>query len=101
MLTGDYDHHGIFLAPGIGYTGARVSEYSSSNYSGSMDAPELRLTVGYQWIVRHFRFTTGPGVRLVSSSNIEVKDDSGNVVLNQSSSTLGALALDLGVGMVF
>ena len=101
MLLGDYDHHGLYIAPGIGYTGAKITDFSDLKYSGSMAAPELRFTVGYQWIVKNFRFTTGAGLRALSTSDVTVKDSSGNTVLIEKSSTLNALALDLGVGMVF
>ncbi len=101
MLMGDYDHRGLYLAPGVGYTGAKITDFGTSKLSGSMDAPELRLTVGYQWVVKNFRFTTGGGIRAIGSSDVVVKDDTGNEVLREKSSTLGGLALDLGVGMVF
>ena len=101
MLTGDYDHHGLYIAPGIGYSGAKLTQYSSLNLSGELDTPELRLTVGYQWVVKNFRFTTGAGYRAMGSSVVTVKDSSGNTVLTESSGALGGLALDLGVGMVY
>jgi len=101
MLTGDFDHRGLYILPAIGYTGASITNYGTLNLSGSMNTFEARFTVGYQFVVKSFKFVTGGGLRLLNSSDIVVKDSFGNEVLREKSSSTGALALDLQAGYMF
>jgi hypothetical protein len=102
MITGDYDHHGAYIFPAIGYTGASITDYSTSKLSGSVKTFELRFTGGYQWVVgKNFRFTTGAGIRVLNSSDVVVKDNQGKELLREKSGALGGLALDLHAAYLF
>ncbi|MGE4133105.1 MAG: hypothetical protein AB7F86_15795 [Bdellovibrionales bacterium] len=101
MLTGDYDHHGVFLSPAIGYTGAKISNYSEFKLSGQMDSAELRITTGYQWVVRNFRFVAGAGYRAINSTDVIVRDRSGAEVYRERSSVLSGFVIDAGAGILF
>ena len=94
MIMGDYDHHGLYVMPAIGYTGASISEYSSLKLSGSTNTAEARLTMGYQWVIRSLRFTVGGGLRVLNSADVVVKDNQGNELLREKSSSFGGFALD-------
>jgi hypothetical protein len=102
MLTGDYDHSGVYLFPAIGYTGASISEYGTNKYGGSIDAAEARFTAGYQIVgTKDIRFTAGLGARVISSSEVVVKDGAGKEIYRTGSSALNGLALDLRVAYMF
>jgi hypothetical protein len=101
MLTGDLSTHGLYLSPAIGYMSNKISEYSSYNLSGSMNSPQLRTTVGYQWRIGGLRFAVGGGLRLVSQSEVVVKNSKGEPIYREKASSLGGLAIDGMVGWVF
>jgi hypothetical protein len=107
MITGDYDHHGAYVMPALGYTGNSITDYrssfstSSSGYSGEFNTPEFRLTGGYQFVVGALRFTTGGGIRLMKESDVVVKDETGKEVLRQRSNTIGGLSLDMRASYLF
>jgi hypothetical protein len=102
MLMGTLGSRGLYINPAVGYATSRVSEFSDSNLSGELSSPMARMTVGYQWILaRHLRLAAGGGLTLAQASDIKVKDDTGKEVLNEKSTNLGGLALDLQVGYVF
>jgi hypothetical protein len=101
MLTGDYDRNGLYVMPAVGYAGSSISEYGSSKLSAAIESPEARLTVGYQFVVSAFRFTTGAGMRFLNSSDVVVKDSSGNEVLTEKSDSFGGLALDMRASYLF
>lgn len=101
MITGDYDHHGLFIAPGVGYTGAKITEYSPFNLSGSMDVPEARVTVGYNWVVKNFKFTAGGGLRAIAGGEVVIKNSAGDEILRDRASSMGGVAFDVGAGMIF
>ncbi len=100
-ITGDYDHSGMFITPAIGYTGAKISNFSSSNLSGSLDTAELRLTTGYQWVLKDVRFNVGGGLRLLKDSEVIVKNSSGGEELREKSSAMGTLAIDCHAAWLF
>lgn len=100
-LTGDYDHSGVFITPAIGYTGSKITNFSFLNYSGSLDTAELRVTAGYQWVIRDLRFNVGAGLRLLKDSEVIVKNGAGQEVSREKSSAMGALALDLHAAWLF
>jgi hypothetical protein len=100
-LTGNYDTDGFFITPAIGYTGAKIYDYSVFKLSGEINTWEIRTTAGYQWVVQDFRFIAGGGLKLLGDSEVVVKDKSGKEVLRQSSGSLGGLALDLHAAWLF
>ncbi len=101
MITGNYDTHGAYILPAVGYFSRTITEYRSSNLSGSLNTFEGRLTGGYQWVAGGFRFTTGAGLRVLSASEIVIKSENGDEEFRTSSGTLSGLALDLRVSYLF
>lgn len=102
FLSSTYDKSGWYITPALGYTSATISNYGTSNLSGSLSAPELRVTGGYQWLfAKSIRLTVGGGARVVSSSDVVIKDSTGQEVYRQSSGALGGLSLDLQIGYMF
>lgn len=94
LLTGDYDHHGVFVTPAVGYTGARIQDYGYRKLEASLDVPEARLTVGYQFVVSNFRFLAGAGWKVMGQNDIVVKDEQGSEIYRQKSSTLNGVVID-------
>ncbi len=101
MLTGDYDRNGAYVFAGVGYTGVKISEFGSFRLSGSLDAPEAKVTLGYQFVGRDlFKCVFGIGGRILPSSDIVVRHDDGREALREKSSTLSSLVLDLSIGVM-
>jgi hypothetical protein len=102
MLMGDYDHHGLFVTPAIGYTGAKISDYGSRKLEAALDVPEARLTVGYQFVVANFlRFAAGAGWRVMGQNDVVVGDAEGNEVYRQRSSTMNGLVIEGHAAILF
>lgn len=100
-LSGNYDTSGAFITPAIGYTGAKITNYGYRGLSGSLNTPELRLTGGYQWVIRDLRFSVGGGLKLLKDSEVVVKNTSGGEESRQRSSTTGGFALDCHAAWLF
>jgi hypothetical protein len=101
MLTGDFDSNGIFVTPAVGYLGAKITNFGSSNLSGALNTYQARVTAGYQWVsIKSIRIAVGGGLRALGSSEVIVKEGSKEVLRDKSSST-GGLVIDFQVGMLF
>jgi hypothetical protein len=101
MLTGDLSTRGLYLFPSVGYMKSEVSDFGSDSLSGQLSSPQLRTTIGYQWRFGGLRLAVGGGLRVISSSDIVIKDGRGQEVYREKSTVLGGLALDGQVGWVF
>jgi hypothetical protein len=101
MVIGDIDTHGMYINPAIGYVRAKITDYSTFNYQGELAAPQVRATVGYQWILGNFRLAAGGGFKWIGGDDIVVKDSAGREISREKSSSFGGLALDGQVGFVF
>ncbi len=101
LMLGNYNTHALFVTPGIGYTGASISEYGSSNLSASLNTPEIRATVGYQWVLGSVRFAAGGGFRTMAQSDVVVSDSSGRETYRQKSSTLNGFVIDSNIAFLF
>jgi hypothetical protein len=102
FLTGDYDTSGWYLNPAVGYTGAKITEYSSFNLSGSTDTFAFRTSAGYQWILKNdLRLVFGGGYQFLNQSEVVVKDGSGTEVLREKSSAAAGLVIDAHFGVMF
>lgn len=102
MLTGTLGGRGLYINPAVGVVSTKITEYGTSQLSGSLSAAMLKCTVGYQWVLmQHLRLAAGGGLMLANSSDIVIKDNSGAEIDRQESSALGGLAIDLQIGYVF